>query len=104
MKKYKCPYCEKEAYSFFSKMMAGGMASKGVKCPSCGKHSVHGIESTVFRTVVMAVALTFMLVNYFGKSADVVLCLIVFAAAFLICKIANGLFFELTENNRRDIR
>ena len=104
MKKYKCPYCENDSYSFFSKMFAGGMASRGTACPKCGKHAVHGMKSTIFSTVMMALALIFIIINYNSASPSIELCLCVLAGAFLICKIANALFFPLTENNRRDVR
>lgn len=104
MKKYKCPYCENNSFSFFTKMFAGGMASKGVECPKCGKHAVHGIKSTICSTVLMAAAFIFILINYNSSRPDMLLCICVLAAAYLICRLANGLFFDLTENNRRDVR
>ncbi len=80
------------------------MASKGQVCPKCGKHAVHGFKSTIFRTVIMAIAFIFILINYFSSRTNVVLCAEVLIGAFLICKIVNGLFFELEENNRKDVR
>lgn len=104
MKKYKCPYCENNSYTFAAKMLAGGMASRGKECPKCGKHSVHGMKSTIFSTVMMAAAFVFILINFNSSRPDMLLCIGVLAGAFAVCKIANGLFFELTENNRRDVR
>lgn len=104
MKKYKCPYCENDTFSFFQKMTAGGMASKGKACPKCGKHAVHGFQSTIFRTILLGVVLVFFIINYKFEFIDPYICLIIFIIAYLICMLANGFYFELTENNRRDIR
>lgn len=104
MKKYKCPYCENNSFSLFAKMFTGGMASRGTACPECGKHAVHGMKSTILNTIIMAAAFVYILISYKSGTPDMILCIGVLAAAYLVCRIANGLFFELTENNRRDLR
>lgn len=104
MKKFKCPYCKNESFSLAARMFTGGMASKGRACPDCGKHAVHGMKATVTDTVIMAAAFVFIFINYRSSTPDIVMCLIVLAVAYLVCRIINGLFFELTENNRRDVR
>lgn len=104
MKKYKCPYCENESFTFISKMTAGGMASKGKACPKCGKHAVHGMKSTIFRTVVLGIVFIFFIINYFNMFVDPIICFGILVIAYLLCMVVNGFYFELTENNRKDIR
>lgn len=103
MKKYKCPYCKENTFSFWSKMMAGGMASKGKVCPGCGRRAVHGLYSTIFRSVIMAVVTVFIFFNCYCFYASRTTCLIVLIAGYLIGKLFNGLFFELEVNNRKDM-
>lgn len=104
MKKYKCPYCENESFSLISKMFTGGWTSKGTACPLCGKHAVHGVQATVINTVIMSAALIFIIVNYKSSDPNIPVCFAVLAGAYLICRVINGLFFELTLNNRRDFK
>lgn len=100
MKKYKCPYCEHNSFSLLKKMFTGGMTSKGTACPECGKHAVHGVKATVFNTIVMTAAFIFILINFNSRFE---ICLCVLAGAWVLCRIVNGLFFELSENIRRDV-
>ncbi len=103
MKKYKCPYCENESFSFVQKMFAGGITSSGTACPVCGKHAVHGTASTMVSTVIMLAAFVFIIINFRSGHPDFLLSLGVFAGAFLFSRLINGLFFSLTQNIRRDI-
>ncbi len=103
MKKYRCPYCKENTFSFWSKLTAGGMASKGKVCPECGKRAVHGLYSTIFRSVLMAAVAIFILLNCYCFYVSKVTCLIVLIAGYLICKLANGFVFELEINNRKDL-
>ena len=101
MNRSKCPYCGKETYSFFDRMMAGGMASKGRVCRECGRRSVHGLDSTLFNTIVWLVVLICLYNGYKKGTPSQTVCLIVFAAGFVISRLANG-FFGLAMNNRRE--
>ncbi|WP_044974519.1 hypothetical protein [Ruminococcus sp. HUN007] len=100
--KYKCPYCGKMTYSFLSKMFAGNMTASGRKCPECGRHSVHGLDSTIFSTVVMA-AVLISVIMVFRSTHNYLACLGIFAAAYFVCRLADGLFFGLAKNNRNDV-
>lgn len=108
--KYKCPYCGKKSFSLWQKIIAGGMTAKGVKCPECGHHAVHGLKSTIYKTVVMTIVLVFCMVNavktYSGTAIiSVEACAVILVGAYLIfCKLINGIVFDLFENNRKDYR
>lgn len=108
--KYKCPYCGNKSFSLWQKILAGGMTSKGVKCPSCGHHAVHGMKSTIYKTVVMTVVLVFCVINsvkaYSGTPLiSVEACAVLLVGVYIVfCKLINGLLFDLDTNNRMDIR
>ena len=101
MNRAKCPYCGKDTYSFFDRMIAGGMAAKGRPCRECGRRSVHGLDSAIFRTVLWAAALIIILINYKSNTPNVPLCVASVTAALVICRVADG-FFGLAKNNRRE--
>lgn len=103
MKKYQCPYCKEKTFSIWSKLRAGGMASKGVVCPGCGRRAVHGLYSTIFRSVVMAVVAVFIFLNCYCFYVSRLTCLIVLIGGYLLGKLANGFVFKLEVNNRKDL-
>jgi len=106
----KCPYCGKKTFPFWKRIMAGGMASKGVACSECGRHAVHGMKSTVFRTVVSAVtlgviALDMMEIKEGRGFLSKTECVVLFLGTLIIFgKLLNGMIFGLEENNRKDIK
>ena len=108
--KFKCPYCGNKTFSIWHKIIAGGMTAKGVKCPECGRHAVHGLKSTIFKSVVMAVTLVLLMINavmiYAGTAVFTdVQCIVMFAVVYVVfCKLINGIVFDLAENNRKDIK
>ncbi len=108
--KYECPYCGKKTFSIWQKIIAGGMTAKGVKCSECGHHAVHGLKSTIYKTVVMTAVLVFCMVNaikaYSGTEIiSVEECAVLLVGVYLIfCKLINGILFNLYENNRKDIK
>ncbi len=102
--KYRCPYCEKQTFSFLRKATTGGMASKGKACPECGKHAVHGFKSTISRTILLSIVLIFIIANSLREFVDPLICILLFIGVYLFCMIINGLFFELEQNNRKDIK
>jgi hypothetical protein len=103
MKKYECPYCHKKTFSLFHKFIAGGMASKGVVCPECKNHCVHGLKSTIFNSVVMGLALIYAIIVYVSDLGTTFSALIVIVSAFFIGKIFNAAACELEKNNRNDV-
>ncbi len=103
MKKYKCPYCNKESFTLWQKFIAGGMTSKGVVCQVCGKHCVHGLKSTIFNSVVMGIALIYTIIVFATDYGTNLSAIIVVVSAFLIGKIFNALVCDLDKNNRNDL-
>lgn len=103
MKKYECPYCHEKTFSFFQKLIAGGMTSKGVICPNCKNHCVHGLKSTIFNTVIMALALIYLIVVYVTDFGTTLSAIIVFISAWIIGRFFNAIACELEKNNRNDV-
>lgn len=103
MKKYECPYCHQKTFTLWQKFIAGGMTSKGIKCPVCQKHCVHGLKSTIFSSIVMGIAFIYtiiVLVTNYGSNYSALICII---AAFLISKCFNAFVCDLDKNNRNDV-
>ena len=103
MKKYECPYCHEKSFSFFQKLIAGGMTSKGVVCKNCGKHCVHGLKSTIFNSIIMGIALIYIIVVKATDFGSVTSAIIVFLAAVVIGRLFNAFACELEKNNRNDL-
>ena len=70
--KYTCPYCGKKSYSFLAKMFAGNMNASGRACPECGRHSVHGLDSTIFSTALMLAVFVYLIVAAPFKVMEVI--------------------------------
>ena len=101
--KYTCPYCGKKTYSFLAKMFAGNMNASGRACPECGRHSVHGLDSTIFSTALMLAVFVYLIVCIRRGQFNYLFCIGLFAGAYFISRLADGLFFKLAKNNRIDV-
>jgi len=106
----KCPYCGKNTFPFWKRIMTGGMASKGTACSECGRHAVHGMRSTVFKTVCSVVTLGVIALDmmeikegrgFLSKEECVILFLV---SLVVLGKVVNGIVFGLEENNRKDVK
>ena len=72
-------------------------------CPECGRHSVHGLDSTIFSTALMLAVFVYLIVCIRRGQFNYLFCLGLFAGAYFIARLADGLFFKLAKNNRIDV-
>ncbi len=103
MKKYECPYCHEKSFSFFQKLIAGGMTSKGVVCKNCGKHCVNGLKSTIFNSIVMGIAFIYTIIVFVTDFGSNLSALIAIISAYVLGKLFSAFFCELDRNNRNDV-
>lgn len=68
--KYECPHCHEKTISLAQKAMAGSLTSKGATCEKCGRRSVNGLDSTIFRTIVSLITFAFMIYLMFFSGKD----------------------------------
>ena len=98
--KTKCPFCGDESITLLQRMFAGGMASKGVKCKSCGNHCVKGMKSTIFRTfATLVIFVDIILTGYAGVLPPLQLWIVI-ALAIVGMLIFDGFFCNLEKHNR----
>lgn len=103
MKKQECPYCHKNTFTLFHKFIAGGMASKGVACPECKKHCVHGMKSTIFNSILLGISLIYIIIVKVSDFGSNLSALIVFISALLIGRLFNTFACKLEKNHRNDL-
>ena len=103
MKKYKCPHCGERSITPLKKAFAGNQKSKGVMCPSCGKHCTNGMQSAIFHTITDLLMLIAAVIMYIKTDLSFFPIIIVIIVTFIINKIFDALFFPLVPSLRIDV-
>ncbi len=99
---YTCPHCGEKSFTPITKLSCGSMRSKGRACPACGRRCVNGRQSTLFRTILGAVMLIFILYQYFMVEDCTVPMLIAIGSYLIVSSAADMVFFPLEKAIRLD--
>ncbi|GHU53655.1 hypothetical protein FACS1894132_06430 [Clostridia bacterium] len=102
MKKFTCPYCEKEVCGHLKKAFAGSLKSKGIKCPHCEKRLTNGVVSAYVNSGIWFVVGVFEILNFLFVTYYATNFILLLIYGFILSRLYDAFFGELEPSRRMD--